>query len=870
MPSTSAANRQSLHSSASSASRHQSNGMDDKKSAVYYIDITIPGNAGGTPSVNAKRLTRRRRSLDFDGWFPMDVSNPMADDPTVAYQPPPLERVHFSNEPMKEKPLFPVRPENPTVFVVRSEKEKPEYHSVYGTENIEYYHINPQSNIVRAFRSPSFTISEATLVPEQSESTTMSSTTSITTSTTTDSTAEVVEESSSVPETNLEIPEKEEGFSDRSDVFYEDTELSDAEAGLNEKPDCETETESDLEGAFSETQTSVILPPELFYLLRERSKRFQEQTIAQRPQQTPAPPPARKRFDNAATIRTGPALHELLGNHPQKSKIEESPYLGSATDSAGVRKIPPPNFRYSSLRTSASGQSPVTSHTRVRGSPTRKPGLPGRPWYLINTRSSDSSRRREPSIASYIVPDTLSGDNKVHYKPNGPVSYVNKQITTISDLIDNPHLNDHMNSYKPTLTANSLSELLQIFRYTQVTNGPSGSSTEEPVTVREFRYTRPTEETPTTEILPTNYRYTPSPSKFSDPTTEPGITERPPAVYSDAVADTNSLDGYLFSDSETNPEYTHPQIPQNTVVKEDKDAGREKGAARGTSKVKINSNLVQRATGTSTPAPRELRVIRPGPAPSSKITTVSPQYVIYQGHSKVKVFGVNSAEDNGWSKFDIHDFILASAPSSSSTTTTPAPPPSSTPSLPTATTTFVPTSPSPSPLPSTNATLPSTLSSPVEQSTFLPVTDTTPLDTTDATLPSGVGEEYEYYYADGDYGVTDLAFGDYQTEDFGQHLIYVSGQLPPPPGVAHLSHPPPLIPTGERQGSPDHSVKNPLEGSFPQALSPATALSQAELLDILSNQQPEDSQFSYPTWPATEIATDQPMENDDVENNGGA
>ncbi|XP_063880217.1 mucin-5AC-like [Scylla paramamosain] len=832
--------------------------------------VEARGNPGGTPSVNAKRLTRRRRSLDFDGWFPMDVSNPMADDPTVAYQPPPLERVHFSNEPMKEKPLYPVRPENPTVFVVRSEKQKPEYHSVYGTENIEYYHINPQSNIVRAFRSPSFTIGEATLVPEQTEATTTSSTTSTTTSTTTDSTAKAVEESSSVPETNLEIPQKEEGFSDRSDVFYEDTELSDGEASPDEKPGCETETESDLEGAFSETRTSVILPPELFYLLRERSKKLQERMIAQLPQQTPAPPPARRRFDNTATIRTGPALHELLGNLPRESQIEESPYLGSATDSAGVRKIPPPNFRYASLRTSASRQSPVTSRTRVRGSSTRKPASSGRPWYLIDTRSSDSSRRREPSIASYIVPDTLSGDSKVNYKPNGPVSYVNKQITTITDLIDNPHLNDHMNSYKPTLTANSLSELLQIFRYTQVTNGPGGSSTEEPVTVREFRYTRPTEETPTTEILPTNYRYTPSPSKFSDPTTEPGITERPPAVYSDAVADTNSLDGYLFSDSEANPEYARPQVRQNAVVKEDKDADREKGAARGTSKVKINSNLVQRATATSTPAPRELRVIRPGPAPSSKITTVSPQYVIYQGHSKVKVFGVNSAEDNGWSKFDIRDFILASTPSSSSTTTTPAPRPSSTPSLPTATTTFAPTSPSPSPLPSTNATLPSTSSSPVEQSTSLPITDTTPLDTTEATLPSGVGEEYEYYYADGDYGVTDLAFGDYQTEDFGQHLIYVSGQLPPPPGVVHLAHPPPLTPTEERQGSTDHSMKDPLEGSFPQALSPATALTQAELLDIFANQQPEDSQFSHPTWPATEAATDQPAEDDAAENNGGA
>ncbi|XP_050716293.1 mucin-5AC-like isoform X2 [Eriocheir sinensis] len=821
------------------------------------------GNPGGLPSVDAKRLNRRKRNLDFDGWFPMDVSNPMSDDPTLAYQPPPLERVHFSNDPVNEKPLYPVRPENPTVFVVRSELQEPEVHSVYGTENVEYYHINPQSNIVRAFRSPSFTIGETTLVPVQTDATTTA---------TTQAYDEAVEESSRAPETNLDIPKKDEGFSDKSDNVYESTETSNTESPTKEKIPCEAESESDImEGAFSEHRPTVIERPDLLYLLRDRRKKVT---------QTPRSPVQRRRNSlprrrqDTLTVRQSSdssssrrPLHELLGNRPRESQIEQSPYLGSATDSAGAsfREIPPPNFRYTSLRAASSRQSPVT--TRVRGSSSRKPVSPTRPWYLIDTRSPDSSRRREPSIASYIIPETFSDDDKVHYKPQGPVSFVNdKQQKTLQDFLDNPHLDDYMNSYKPTLTANSLSELLQIFRYTQVTNGPGGAVTEEPVTLREFRYTRPTDETPTTEILPTNFRYTPSPSKFSDPTTEPGITEKPAAPYPDAVADTNSLDGYLFSDSVASPEYANPRVRQNAVVSESKNASKDKGAARGTSKVKINSNLVQRTSATPAIL-RNVQVINPGPAPSRKPFTTSP-YVIYQGHSKVKVFGVNSAEEEDWSKVDIRDIFMASTPGTSSTTTTIAPPSSSTTTFPTATTSSVPTTPtSLTPPPSTEATTsPSTVSLSVEHSTNLPATDPTiPPDAPEATLPTTVSEEYEYYYDDGDYGVTDLAFGDYQTESLGQPLIYIPGQLPPPPSEGHFPHPPPLPLAGEGHNSDypfDYSaVREPphLQDSFPLALSPAVALTRAELsgerLVVLAEQQDdttEDNQFPQPTEPVTE------------------
>lgn len=846
--------------------RKESN-LGKHHSAVYYIDIIIPGNPGGMPSVNAKRLTRRKRNLDFDGWFPMDVSNPMSDDPTLAYQPPPLDRVHFSNDPVSEKPLYPVRPENPTVFVVRSELHEPEYHSVYGTENVEYYHINPQSNTVRAFRSPSFTIGEGTSAPTQAE---------VTTSIPTMAFDEGMMESSTAPEINSDIPERETGFSEKSDNIHETKEVSITESFVQEKSDCQTDSGSDLEGAYSEYRPSVVERPDLLYLLRDRRKKVSERPRIQGQRRRTSLP--RRRHDTLSIPQKSDPpssrlpLYELLGNRPRESQIEESPYLGSATDSAGasfVREKPPPNFRYSSQRTSSSRHSPVTSRARIRDNSSKKPQSPTRPWYLIDTRSSDSSRRREPSIASYIIPETLSGDDKVHYKLQGPVSYVNnKKEKTLSDLIDNPHLDDHMNSYKSTLIANSLSELLQIFRYTQVTNGPDDPTTEEPVTVREFRYTRPTDETPTTEIFPSNFRYTPSPSKFSDPTTEAGITEKVPAVYPDAVADTNSLDGYLFSDSEANPEYANPRVSTNVVINENKNASKNKGAARGNSKVQINASLVQRTSATPLTL-KNVQTIYPGPAPARKTSSSSPQYVIYQGHSKVKVFGASSAEEDDWSKVDTKDIFMGSKQNTSNASSTVTPPTLNTTSLPTSITS--PTTPtSLTPLSTTKSIISSTFFSSVQQSTTPSATEhTSHPDVLEVTIPTTISEEYEYYYTDDNYDVTDLAFGDYQSEGVGQPLIYVPGQLPPPPSAAHTSHALAQLLAGEDQNSNnffDQSAvrKSPqLEDSFPLALSPAVAHTRAELsgdrLSVLSEQQndtTEDNQFAPFTETVMETTDD--------------
>ncbi|CAL4064593.1 unnamed protein product, partial [Meganyctiphanes norvegica] len=88
----------------------------------------------------------------FDGWYPIGSRDPMSDDPTVEYKPPTVDQVHFSDDPMPEKPLYPILPENPPVIVMRAEKYEPEINPVYGTENVEYFHINPQTRTVQAFK----------------------------------------------------------------------------------------------------------------------------------------------------------------------------------------------------------------------------------------------------------------------------------------------------------------------------------------------------------------------------------------------------------------------------------------------------------------------------------------------------------------------------------------------------------------------------------------------------------------------------------------------------------------------------------------------------------------------------------------------
>ncbi|XP_042875593.1 uncharacterized protein LOC122255524 [Penaeus japonicus] len=760
-----------------------------KDSPIYYIDITLPGQRGN-PIVKTSRA-KRSLQYDFDGWFPLDVSNPMADDPTVGYQPPPLTQVHFSAEPMAKKPMYPVRPENPPVFVVRSEKVQPEYDAVYGTENIEYFHIHPQTNVIRAFRSPSQNVGAIRFVsaPQFGEG---------------------EEQTSDSPKKNgsdhPSAADKEPGTADQADDYAKgggEIQFSGPEAQYD------MNYEDDMDGAFSEIHPTMVRgrPGHIF--------QYSSGDYEERPSLT-------RRQDylgnrNSDRTRSRVALYELLGNHNPESQIEEAPYLGSATDSAGVsniRKVLPPTF-FRNLP----NRRPSTTRTSPGRAPSRREGedydeaspSSTRSWFLIETRSERPDRKREPSIASYIHPETHSGDEKIHYKPYGPVSYIPRGVKR-GEHIHNPHLDDHMNSYKPStsLTANSLSELLQIFRYTQVTDLPKErGATENPTTLREFRYTRPTEEPPTTPptFFPSSLRYTTPPPTADELSTDTAVTEKEPGTYFDAVADTNSLDGYLFSDSEASPEYARPQLRPNVVIIESKDSNDSKGVVRESSTVRVvsTSSVTSKPSETTASEPvktnfEDLEVIFSGSKSLS-----SPLYVIHQGHSKVRVFGINSAEDKSQDDFGFNDKVvfstfkpassenITSTTSTTSTTTTTSSTPTPTTSTTTSTTTESTTVTS-----STATTTLSTTPFLVDEDT---ATDATPTDTTPEPstqmvteyelLPVGDNDEYEYYYYD-DGVLHDMAVGDdYRSEGGVRPTLKLPN--PPLPRPSREAHGSPLV-----------------------------------------------------------------------------
>ncbi|XP_068229321.1 uncharacterized protein [Palaemon carinicauda] len=738
---------------------------------VFYIDITIPGSENAEPSIRS----RTKRSLQFDGWYPMDVSNPMSDEPTLGYQPPPLERVHFSNDPITDKPLYPVKPKNPTVFVVRAEPREPEVHSVYGTENIEYFHIHPQTNTIRAFRAPDHSIGAIQFVspPQFGNS----------------------EESSRPSSSGNEkldtkrITDRKDGSNSGDDLF-DDIRFIDAAQYASDY-------DLDMDGSFSEYSPVVVRPhfhprdPSGF-----RRYKFQE-TPARRRVDVIDLPPTRQR-EGSRTSR--PALYELLGNVKYESQIEETPYLGSATDSARTsifREVPPPNFFPGQTSRRYASQL-VDKDLRVSGNRRSSLRNPGRddssyPWYLIDTKSE---RRREPSIASYIHPETRLGDERVHYKPFGPVSYVSKdsERTRQRDSIYNPHLDDHMNSYKPStsLIANSLSELLQIFKYTHVTDKPGKDSSDDSITlVREFRYTRPTEETPTTvssfeENPSSDFGYKPNSPIAPKNNTTKNVTANSDKVSYDAVADTNSLDGYLFSDSEASPEYAHPEVKPNIVIIEGKDIASSKGLIKENKRptVAIHQNATTEKISTS-PASRTekpsfdgLEIIYPGPSPkpTTSRTSVSswPLYVIHEGHSKVKLFGINTTKDKNSLSKNIELLHLTEEPTTFVTET----------DTPEITTTI--------PFTSTIHDITSTHILVDPNSTFPPTTTLeststfTPLETDDQEVPTEKNNEYDYYYYDEEELVPAATFRESYPSEGWEHPNLnlpgspVSFNVPPP------------------------------------------------------------------------------------------
>ncbi|XP_064120643.1 uncharacterized protein LOC135225242 [Macrobrachium nipponense] len=744
---------------------------------VFYIDITIPGTENAEPSIRS----RSKRSLQFDGWYPMDVSNPMSDEPTLGYQPPPLERVHFSDDPVTDKPMYPVKPKNPTVFVVRAEPREPELHSVYGTENVEYFHIHPQTNTIRAFRAPDQSIGAIQFVspPQFGES----------------------EGNSNHKKSETKsITEKEVG-SGSEDGLFDDIRFIDTASQYASDYDL------DMDGSFSEYSPVVVRPHDFHRRDPPGFRRYEfQETPARRRVDVIDLPPSRQR-DTSRSSR--PALYELLGNVKYESQIEETPYLGSATDSARTsvfREVPPPNF----FQGQTSGRySSQNVDKDIRRSGPRRPsyrntGLDdssSHPWYLIDTKSE---RRREPSIASYIHPETRLGDERVHYKPFGPVAYVSKdsERTRQRDSIYNPHLDDHMNSYKPStsLIANSLSELLQIFKYTQVTDKPGKDSPgEDGITlVREFRYTRPTEETPTTvssfeENLSSDNGYTSTPPSVKNDITR-NVTANPEKVSYDAVADTNSLDGYLFSDSEASPEYAHPEVKPNIVIIEGKDIATSKGLIkdniRPTSVIRPNATrenvrITSASSRTEKPTFGGLEIIYPGPEPKTTTSRSSlsswPLYVIHEGHSKVKLFGINTTKDKNSLSKNIELLHLTEEPTTFATETEP------------------PETTTPIPFTSTNLDITSTHILVDHNNTYLPTTTLEPtstsptFDTDNQDVPrenTNNNSEYEYYYYDEEELVPEAAFaGSYHSEGWEHPSLRLPG---PPVSPVALNIPPPV------------------------------------------------------------------------------
>ncbi|XP_066976666.1 uncharacterized protein [Macrobrachium rosenbergii] len=759
-----------------SFSQSSRNVPKDRDPNVFYIDITIPGSENAEPLIRS----RSKRSLQFDGWYPMDVSNPMSDEPTLGYQPPPLERVHFSDDPVTDKPMYPVKPKNPTVFVVRAEPREPELHSVYGTENIEYFHIHPQTNTIRAFRAPDQSIGAIQFVspPQFGESEGNS------------------KHSSSLKNSEAKsVTEKEVG----SDDLFDDIRFIDSASQYASDYDL------DMDGSFSEFSPVVVRPHDFHRRDPPGFRRYEfQETPARRRVDVIDLPPSRQR-DTSRSSR--PALYELLGNVKYESQIEETPYLGSATDSARTsvfREVPPPNFfpGHTSRRYSSQNVDKDIQRSGPRRPSYRNTGLDdsvSHPWYLIDTKSE---RRREPSIASYIHPETRLGDERVHYKPFGPVAYVSKdsERTRQRDSIYNPHLDDHMNSYKPStsLIANSLSELLQIFKYTQVTDKPGKGSTGDGITlVREFRYTRPTEETPTTvpsfeENPSSDNGYTSTPPSVRNNITR-NVTANPEKVSYDAVADTNSLDGYLFSDSEASPEYAHPEVKPNIVIIEGKDIATSKGLIKDNIRPTIvihpnatreNVRITPATSRTEKPSFDGLEIIYPGPEPKTTTSRSSlsswPLYVIHEGHSKVKLFGINTTKDKNSLSKNIELLHLTEEPTTFATETEP----------PETTTTI--------PFTSTNLDITSTHILVDHNSTYLPITtlestNTSPtLDTDNQGVPrenNDNNSEYEYYYYDEEELVPEAAFGGSYTSEGWEHP---SLRLPGPPVSPAANIPPPV------------------------------------------------------------------------------
>ncbi|KAF2366670.1 hypothetical protein FHG87_002559 [Trinorchestia longiramus] len=645
-----------LSPSLSSSSRGKD--VDDNKTGsegtnIYYIDITIPDTFGGASIIRRREKSKARskrdtnqshsptdsaksnrmtRLIQYTGWHPVDLNNPLNNQPTISYKPPTLQKVHFGEDPPSTKPLYPILPENPPVFVVRENKEKPEIDEIYGTEKFQYVHIEPKSKTIRSFKPAG----NARVV-------------------------KVVQRLDKVKGSDLmkRSPASQIGFFDSSNSRpnYDVSNFNFSNSHDGKAPD--------LDFAFSEINHKLSVPQPIGRLLPRVAPspdRPREPSGRGMLPSTVTPQQLLQARLNLARLPLLSPLHGLFGSFTQIPLDVYPKRSGLPAGDSVVEEIPAPDLkRQPNGNLQLSGSEPAGT--------------------VVFARSRQEIDRNDPA-------DYLDQNGKID-----------------RTLINKTRLRHQLSQQKTskTLAANSLSELLQIFRHINVTEPPpTPTTTPPPVTIMKgFRYTKPTEAPITTTTarptttkrfrLPTAIRYLMGkPKNKSYIENVLTTTARPPGIRSftparitirptltpksskkvqripdrifDRVAETNSLDGYLFSDSEPSPKYVKTEKKPSTVVKPN-DTSTNIVPALVIPKALFSKRVSVRLVGGSKPEEEIVHTKNEEPLKSefeiiytknAKTTTMkslvvddSP-FTIIEGHSKVRVFrsGANKKAPN--------------------------------------------------------------------------------------------------------------------------------------------------------------------------------------------------------------------------------
>ena len=650
-----------------------SNGVDNSFGTdpnVYYIDITIPDSNGDAPLVQHgqggqvrfkrsavssypnnvrdrkhelssndgkqeilsekseffsnsdnfgdKLSDLQPRIVQYNGWHPVNINDPLKNEPTVSYKAPPLQKVHFGIDPPSTKPLYPIVPENPSVYVVRKEKSNPEIDRVYGTENVEYLHIEPQTKTIKSFQ------------PGENGRV-----------------LKFVKKLDFVKQSEL----RKRSHSNINDFFLPSENLPNFYlSNFNFSNEFKNNGVPDLEIAYSENQPNNIFSHPFLRILPRTST----DDI---------------RYPNAANAR-GILPHNISPQQLMQARLNlarlpiMTPLRGLFGTYTQIPLGPTTNSPFSVLRDAAMQEvSPPVGNFDLKDHMVSQPSEPV--GSVIFTRSQHGIDRSD--ISDYFT------DEEDLYQINLP-----RTKTRFGNI---PY---KVRSPSKSITANRLSDLLQIFKYTNATEPPPvPTTTPSPVTIMKgFRYTKPTELPPTTTTtrptttkrfrLPTAFRYsvntksntyiqntlTTTPRSVISsrirlvPTLTPLASKRVasiPDLIFDRVAETNSLDGYLFSDSEASPDYRRAEVQPKVSVSAGADSIKLLVVPKALSSKRVSIRLLNNKkenneivhSKNSQPLGSEFEVVY-SKLPKITIPKAEKQpespFIIVQGHSKVSVF----------------------------------------------------------------------------------------------------------------------------------------------------------------------------------------------------------------------------------------